>query len=195
MKIGKYYGETPNQPIYQIKETLDADYFDITNVQHAFEIEELNKDFLYRRDIAIQHVITVGGFDNLEENCKTIAAKYFCVGKTDRDKVLTETQQEDNWSIFTQESEYARGLRWIKAKDFASYRLSIVDSTDLATSTLTLNTKFVEYGIESLAVDGVSGLFDWVKGEGEYSGTGFTSKTYYTTELRDGIMDRLNGLI
>ena len=195
LKIGKYYGESLTASTYQIKEVLDSSYVDITNVYHWFKLEELNKDFLYRRSKAIEYIVSVGGFDNLDELDKPCAAKNYCVGPTDRDKLFTTTEQEEHWYHFVMNSENCRKERWDKAKAFVSFRLSIIDSNDLALSTSSLNENYIKYGIESSALDGNSGLIDWLNDTGSYSGgTGFSSKPYYATEIKNGIIDKLNGL-
>lgn len=194
MKIGKL-GTNEPLPTFQMKEVLDSSYVDITNVYHWFKLGELEKDFLYRREKAIEYITSVGGFDNLTELDKPYAAKNYCVGPTDRDKLFTTNEQEEHWYHFVVNSENCRKERWDKAKSFASFRLSITDSTDLAVSTSTLNENYIKYGIETVNLDGRDGLIDWLNDTSSFSGgTGFSSKSYYTQELRDGIIDRLNGL-
>lgn len=194
MKIGKLGTSNP-LPTFQIKEALDPDYVDITSVYHWFRIDELEKDFLYRRQMAIEYITSIGGFDNLTELDKPYAAKNYCVGSTDRDKIFTSSEQEEHWYHFVVNSENCRKERWDKAKSYASFRLSVIDSNDLALSTSSLNENYIKYGIESSSLDGNSGLIDWLNDSGSYSGgTGFSSKPYYTTEIKNGIIDKLNGL-
>jgi hypothetical protein len=64
----------------------------------------------------------------------------------------------------------------------------------LAVSTLDLNQRYVEYGIESLSEDGQDGLFDWLKNEGNFINNGFSQKVYYTEELKVGILNKLNNV-
>ena len=196
LKIGKYYGGNPNSPTYQIKEILDSNYLDISNVEHWFRLQnELGKDYLFCRDGAIGFINGTTGFSGLTQTDKEYAAQNFCVSKTDRDTIYTDSEQEGFWGIFVKKSKETRSLRWEKSKVFISYRLSLTDSSDLAVSTLDLNQRYVEYGIESLSEDGQDGLFDWINGEGSFVSNGFPSKTYYTEELKNGIIDRLNGLL
>jgi hypothetical protein len=194
MKIGKLFGRD-DLPTFQMKEVLDPDYLDITNVYHWFKLEELEKDFLYRRTQAISYIVSVGGFDNLDELNQSYAAKNYCVGPSDRIKLFTESEQEEYWYHFVINSEQCRKERWDKAKAFVSFRLSVTDSTDISLTTTQLNENYIKYGIESNSSDGNDGLIDWLESTGSYSGgTGFSSKTYYTEELKNGIIDRLNGL-
>ena len=195
LKIGKYYGELEDQPTYQYKETLDVDYQDITNVDVWFDAQNFdNRDFLFCRAGAMLYIAYNGGFSALTEEHKIIASKYFCVSKTDRDTVHTDSEQEIFWLDFVLNSEKTRADRWNKAKSYVSFRLSPADSTDLAVETRVLNEKFVKYGIEDLATDGRDGLFDWLKGEGSFTSNGLPSKSYYTLDLLNGILDRLSGL-
>ena len=196
LKIGKYYGENPNLPTYQIKEVLDTDYLDISSVTHWCTLQdELGKDYLFCRDGAIGFINGTTGFSGLTQSDKEYASQNFCVSKSDRDTIYTDSEQEGFWDVFVKKSKETRGLRWENAKAFISYRLSPTDSSDLAVDTLLLNQKYIEFSIESLSEDGQDGLFDWIKGEGSFTSNGFPSKSYYTLELKNGILDRLNGLL
>jgi hypothetical protein len=42
-----------------------------------------------------------------------------------------------------------------------------------------------------LLKDGISGLFDYLKGEGDYTANGYPSKSYWTQLDQDKIMDIL----
>jgi len=195
LKIGKYYGENPNLPTYQIKEILDTDYLDISNVTHWFMLQdELGKDYLFCRNGAIGFINGTTGFSGLTKSDKEYASQNFCVSKSDRDTIYTDSEQEVFWDIFVKKSKETRGLRWENAKAFISYRLSPLDSSDLAVSTLDLNQRYVEYGIESLSEDGQDGLFDWLKNEGNFINNGFSQKVYYTEELKVGILNKLNNV-
>jgi hypothetical protein len=195
LKIGKYYGENPNLPTYQIKEILDTDYLDISNVTHWFMLQdELGKDYLFCRNGAIGFINGTTGFSGLTQSDKEYASQNFCVSKSDRDTIYTDSEQEGFWDIFVKKSKETRGLRWENAKAFISYRLSPFDSSDLAVSTLDLNQRYVEYGIESLSEDGQDGLFDWLKNEGNFINNGFSQKVYYTEELKVGILNKLNNV-
>lgn len=195
LKIGKYYGENPNLPTYQIKEILDTDYLDISNVTHWFMLQdELGKDYLFCRNGAIGFINGTTGFSGLTQSDKEYASQNFCVSKSDRDTIYTDSEQEGFWDIFVKKSKETRGLRWDSAKSFISYRLSPLDSSDLAVDTLLLNQKYIEFGIKSNAIDGKEGLYDWLNGEASFINNGFPNKTYYALELKNGILDRLNGL-
>lgn len=195
LKIGKYYGENPNLPTYQIKEILDTDYLDISNVTHWFMLQyELGKDYLFCRNGAIGFINGTTGFSGLTQSDKEYASQNFCVSKSDRDTIYTDSEQEGFWGIFVKKSKETRGLRWENAKSFISYRLSPIDSNDLAVTTLYLNERYVEYGIKTINEGGQDGLFDWLKNEGNFINNGFFQKLYYTEELKVGILDKLNNV-
>lgn len=196
LKIGKYKcSDYDNNPTYQIAEVLDSCYEDITSIKLWFSFEELKVDYLYARDRVMEYVVSIGGFSALTTDYdRKMVSQNFCVSKTDRDTVYSDTLQEKYWGEFVDASEKCRTQRWKLAKKYASYRLTPTDSTDLAEETRVLNEKYIEYGIESLAVDGKDGIYDWVKGEGNYTTNGFPSKTYYTVEIKDGIINILNGI-
>ena len=196
LKIGKYYGPNPTASIFEFKETLNEYYKDVSNVTDWFAIgEDQNKDYLYQRTGSIGYIENVasGSFDNLTINDQINAAQNFCVDKTDRDKLYTDVEQEEYWSLYIAKSQGARQIRWNKVKSYISYRLTKDQSNEVADDTIILNEKYIYYGIESKAIDNVDGLFDYVEGTAAYSSSGFPSKPYYTTELRDGVMNFLNG--
>jgi len=191
--IGKYGGNDPNMPTYEISPILNTDYVDITDIYGWFSMElEIGKDYIWCRDNAMIYTATIG-FINLSYDHKLIAAKNFCVSKTDRDTILTLAEQESAWDLFIAKSKAARSLRWDKAKAYVSFRLTPLDSSDLAESTLNLNTKYIEYGIKNIATDNVDGIYDWVQGTGNYISTGFPSKSYWSQTIQDGIINILNG--
>jgi hypothetical protein len=197
IKIGKNKGYDKTLPKYQFKEVLDDDYEDISSIREWFRAPEYaNVDYIYSKDGAIGYMINNGGFSVFTEEEKIQLAKNFCVGKSDRDTVLTNDEQEVCWEIFVYNSHNARNRRWNITRSFISYRLSPIESSDLGESTDNLTSKYLRYGIESEDVDGIPGIYDWVKDENHYSsGNGFSSKSYYSKELKDGILDRLNGHI
>ena len=194
LKIGKYYGASLTASIYQYKETLDTDYTDISSVEYWFSLRnETGKDYLYCRTGSMSYITNNGGFDALTDDDKKFAAQNFAVDKTDRDKLYTDAEQEAYWSTYIVNSQTARQTRWNKVKSYISYRLTKDQSNDIANDTIVLNEKYIYYGIESRAADNVDGLFDYVQGEGSYADSGFPSKSYYTTELKNGVMNLLTG--
>lgn len=189
LRIGKYYGNDLDGKVYQIKEILDSDYADITSVSMWFLMsKETNNDYLLCRDLAINYIISVGGFNNLSNTDKQVAIINFCVRKEDRDTLYTNEEQEVFWETFCKLSEECRHNRWEKAKAFASYRLSVLDSNDLGVSTMGLNEKYVKYSISTFDEDGIDGLVDWVMGTNGFVNNGLPEKTYFTHELANGII-------
>jgi len=196
LKIGKYDGDATSATTYQFKVVLDIDYIDISSVREWFKsVSFANKDFIFARDGAIAYITNNGGFNALNDMEKELVSKHFCVDKVDRDTVLSEDEQESFWELFVYNSQNARQHRWDIAKSFISYRLSPTDSSDIAVTTDTYSTQYIRYGIEELSVDGKDGLRDWIKNEGNLVVSGFNSKQYYTDGLRDGLLERLDGII
>tara|TARA_B100000900_G_C20460256_1_gene666959 strand:+ start:349 stop:966 length:618 start_codon:yes stop_codon:yes gene_type:complete len=196
LKVGKYYGPNPEGLEFEYKEILDEYYQDVSSVDVWFNTcEYAGKDYLFARTGSMGYIENVasGSFDNLTPNDQKSAAQNFCVDKTDRDKLYTDAEQEEYWSIYIAKAQVARQTRWNKVKSYISYRLTKDQSNEVADDTIVLNEKYIYYGIESKAIDNVDGLFDYVEGTAAYSSSGFPSKPYYTTELRDGVMNFLNG--
>lgn len=128
------------------------------------------------------HVVT--GFSGMTTEEKKVAATVFAVSASDRNEVFTEQENQSNWSIFVKNSLACRIERWNVAKSYISYQLDPIDSTDLALNTEPLSKNYIEYGIESMAIDGVTGLYDWLENE-------FTLKSYYNETYRDNIISIL----
>ena len=193
IKIGKYAGNDPNADEYQFKEILDVDYVDSTDVYMWFEAPNFSKkDYLWCREQAMIYIQSIGGFSALTNDIhKELAVKNFCVGEEDRLSMFTLEEQEVFWFEFAMKSELCRSRRWDKAKSYASFRLSIVDSNDLAEVTMDLNMLYIKYGIDSFVKDGKWGLIDWLNSDGIYSDTGFTNKTYYNADIQTGILNIL----
>lgn len=192
LKIGKIINEPTTLaeagvqiiPYYVISEVLDTEvYQDITSNENWMNIGISFYDYLYCRK-QVMYRTAVIGFNNLNTPEKECASKNFSVGKTDRSTVHSESEQLAYWEIFVEKSQKIRLERWVKAKGYISFHLEPVDSTDLAFSTETLSKNFVEYGIESLAIDGVSGLYDWLIDV-------YPTKTYYNETHKNNIMSIL----
>lgn len=195
LKIGKYNGLSLTASTYQFKDVLDPDYEDISNIRMWFKaIDSAFIDYTFAREGAIGYMYNNGGFSGLTEYDQLTMVQNYCVDKDLRDTLLSDEEQETFWELFIYNSENARQQRWSIAKSYISFRLSIPDGNDLGDSTDVLTTNYLRYGIESYTDDNKTGLYDWLNDTHIYSGgTGFSSKTYYTTDFKDGIIDRLNG--
>ncbi len=148
------------------------------------------KDFNFVRD-RIKEITDLIGFDNLTTDEKVISAKYFVVGKTDRDSVLTEEEQYVYWSTLVSESQISRFKRWEEAKKYISYKLTPANSSDLAKSTSELCNDYINYNIITKVKDGISGLFDYLRGVEDFINNGYPSKLYWTQQDQNMIMDIL----
>lgn len=187
IKIGKYYGSDLNMSKYQFKTVLDVDYTDISSINNWFSVgTELNYDYLKIRNGAKQYVTDIGYSGLTDETEKILASQQFLIDKGYRDLCHTEEQQYKYWGKFINSSKDCRTERWYNAKAYTSFTLSELDSVDLALSTKELSENYIEYNIPY--------LFDWLNGEGQYSGgTGFSTKSYYTEDLKNNILNKLNG--
>ncbi len=195
LKIGKYFGPDPSASIYQFKETLDSDYLDISCVKYWFEVgAEAGKDYLYQRTGSIGYIENSQSFADLTDTDKIYAVQNFCVAKSDRDTLYTNAEQEVYWKTYIGKSQSCRQQRWNNAKSYISFRLTKEQSNEVANDTLLLNEKYIYYGIESNSADSIDGLVDYVNGTSGYTGGGFPAKSYYTDELKTGIMNCLNGV-
>jgi hypothetical protein len=178
-----------NQP-WIINETVQNGYADITSITNWDSIGFNLMDYNYvRNQIAL--LANQIGFNNLSSLEKVITSRYFLVNKTDRDTVMSEEEQITYWNILVENSQDCRFKRWEAAKKYISYKLSPMDSSDLAKSTSELCADYINYNIITLSKDGISGLFDYLKGEGDYTNNGYPSKSYWTQLDQNKIMDIL----
>ena len=134
-----------NQP-WIINETLQNGYSDITSITNWNSIGFNLKDYNYVRN-EINILLNQIGFNNLTLNEKIIVSRYFLVGKSDRDTVLSEEEQINSWNILVENSQDCRFKRWETAKKYISYKLLPVDSSDLAKSTSELCADYINYNI------------------------------------------------
>lgn len=182
-------------PYYVFSGSLDTNiYQDITSNKNWMEVGKNYYDYLFCRNQVMQwtHVKTVvmgNPFSGLTQEDQEYAAMHYAVGQTERESVFPENKLKDFWKEFIITANKTRQKRWEEAKGMISFYLSITDSIDLAKSTNSLSNEYVTYGIEEYSADGVDGIFDWVESKAGFSGgTGFDTKSYYTTNLRDDIM-------
>jgi hypothetical protein len=178
-----------NNP-WVVSETLQNGYADISNIESWNTIGFNVKDYLYVRN-QINLLLQQIGFNNLSLNEKIIVSQYFLVSKIDRDTVMSEEEQVNYWNILIENSQDCRFKRWETAKKYISYKLLPVDSSDLAKSTSELCADYINYNIITKIKDGISGLFDYLKGEGDYVSNGYPIKSYWLQQDEDRLMDIL----
>jgi hypothetical protein len=179
-----------NGPPFIITNTIEIKYQDISSVINWDNYGRRLKDFNYVRD-RINELTNSIGFNNLTLEEKIISAKYFVVGKVDRDTVLTEEEQYSYWCMLVTESQHSRFNRWEESKKYISYKLTPINSSDLAKSTSELCNDYINYNIITKVKDGISGLFDYLRGQGDYTTNGYPSKSYWTQQDQDSLMDIL----
>ena len=120
-----------------VNDIIQTNYQDVTSITNWDSYGLKLKDFNYVRERIKELTISIG-FNNLTLDEKIISAKYFIVDKPDRDTVLNEIEQYDYWSILITQSQMARFIRWEHAKKYISYKLTPINSSDLAKSTFSL---------------------------------------------------------
>lgn len=177
-------------PPFIVNEILNPIYQDVSSIINWDTYGDNIKDYNYIRE-RINYFVETTGFQNLSYDEKYISAKYFLVGKVDRDTVLSEEEQYQFWEILITRSQQSRFNRWEQAKKYISYKLQPIDSSDLAKSTSELCNDYINYNIITKVKDGISGLFDYLKGEGDYVNNGYPSKPYWTQQDQDKLMDIL----
>jgi len=176
---------------YEFSETLDlTTYNDITSNYNWFNIGPINYDFNFcRNQISLFTNSVVWSGLTIEE--KKVASQVFVVDKQKRDEVLTENEQFIFWGDLVRNSQISRIKRWEAAKNYISYNITPINASDLGKSTSELCNDYINYNIITKVKDGISGLFDYLKGEGDFTGSGFPSKPYWTQPLQDKLLDIL----
>jgi hypothetical protein len=182
-------GDINCQP-FIVSNEIQLNYQDVSSITNWDIYGKTLKDFTYIRN-QIRELTELIGFTNLTLEEKIISAKYFVVSKSDRDTVLNNEEQYDYWNTIILNSQISRINRWVEAKRYISYRLSTLDSSDLAKSTSNLSNDYINYNIITKEKNGVSGLFDYLTGEGDYELNGYPSKSYWTIDDQETLIDIL----
>jgi len=176
-------------PLYVFSGSIDETlYYDITSVNNWMTIAMSYYDYSFCRNQSKLFLDTTT-WSALTQSDKISAASTFIVDKTLRNEVLTEEQQKSYWDSLVEFSYRSRERRWKSAKGYISYYLNVIDSSDMATATKELSDNYLLYNIQTISIDGVNGLFDWITSTNNYSGgNGFNSKSYWTQEHQDNLM-------
>lgn len=174
-------------PPFLVSDIIKDGYMDVSSITNWDLFGDRLKDFIYVRD-KIKSFVDSIGFNNLSLDEKIISAQYFLVTKSDRDTVLSEDDQKIYWSSLVENSQKSRFSRWEHAKTYISYKLTPMNSSDLAKSTSDLCNDYINFNIITKNKDGISGLFDYLKGEGDYVTNGYPSKSYWTQQDQDSLM-------
>jgi hypothetical protein len=173
-----------------VNNITQTNYQDVSSITNWDNYGSRLKDYNYIRE-QIKEITNLIGFNNLSFEEKVISSKYFVVGKSERDSVMSENEQYEFWDTLVTNSQHSRFIRWEHAKKYISYVLSPINSSDLAKSTSELCNDYINYNIITKVKDGISGLFDYLKGEGDYTTNGYPSKPYWTQQDQDKLMDIL----
>lgn len=173
-----------------VSDIIQNNYEDVSSITNWDNYGSRLKDYNYIRE-QIKEITNTIGFYNLSFDEKIISSKYFVVGKSERDSVMSENEQYEFWDTLITESQNSRFIRWEHAKKYISYVLSPINSSDLAKSTSELCNDYINYNIITKVKDGISGLFDYLKGESDYITNGYPSKPYWSQQDQDKLMDIL----
>jgi len=190
-----------NNP-WMVSQSDAINYEDISSIENWDKFSnQIDKDFLFIRNeikILVDEYTYPGKDNDVIHNCLRlsreeliIASKYFLIPKEIRDIYQSEQEQQFWWKNLINKSQESRNKRWSAAKTWISYNLSTTDSSDLAKSTTELCNDYINYNIISKSKDGVSGLFDYLRGIEDYSLNGFPSKSYWTQNYQDKLLDIL----
>ena len=179
-------------PHFVFSGSLDTNiYNDITSNKNWMGVGTKSSDYMFCRNQVTMRTAVIG-FSALTTEEQVVAAKHFSVAKTDRDTVLTDSEQQEGWTSLIIKTRDSRQLRWTEAKSYISYTLPMSDSIDLGKSTTTLTNEYIVYGVESYEKSGDDGLFDWIGNTSTFSGgTGYNGKSYWVQADQDKMLEIL----
>jgi len=176
-----------NKPWIVADEIVEG-YADVSSIANWDSIGRELKDYYFvRREI--KNLYDFLGNDGIGEEDAKILCQLFILPKEKRDIFYTEDEQKILWNHFLTSSMLCRENRWESAKNYISYYLDPINSSDLAIDTQLLCENYIKYNILEESINGKPGLLDYLKGTSIYNGTGFPSKSYWSQEYQDGIID------
>ena len=182
-----------NKP-WIIADEIVEGYADVSTISNWDSIGRDLKDYYFvRREI--KNLYDFLGNDGIGEEDAKILCQLFILPKEKRDIFYTEDEQRIMWNNFVNSSMLCRNDRWESAKNYTSYYLDPISSSDLAFDTQSLCENYIKYNIIEESVNNKTGLMDYLKGTSIYTNSGFPSKSYWSQELQDAIINILeNGL-
>lgn len=165
------------------------EYTDISTIKNWSMIGEfLGKDYLYVRE-RIREILVPKTFEACNDDEKLIVCKLFLASPAQRSTVFTQEEEKKHWDDLASAAKASREKRWEAARRKVSFYLSPAEGLDLYTSTRDLSFDYKDASAASLVL--------WVTNESDpalgidCTTSGFSQKPYYTTELRDLIVDIL----
>lgn len=166
-----------------------VEYDDISTITNWNVLGELlGKDYIYVRE-RIRDILTEKTFDVCDAEEKLIVSKLFLTTPEQRTTMLTLEEEKKCWDELATAAKASREKRWEVVRRKISFYLTTSEGIDLYTTTRDLSLDYKDANIPSLVC--------WITNSAmpelgiDYTTTGFAQKPYYTTELRDMIVDIL----
>lgn len=178
-----------NNKAFLISDVEPTNYEDISSIVNWRSMgESLGKDYIYVRE-RIREILIEKTFDACDADEKMIVSKLFLVNHEQRSTILTAEEEKTCWAELTRNSKICREERWEIARQKISFYLTVAEGIDLYSAVKDLSHEYKDANIPSLVC--------WVTNTAEpaygidYTTTGFAQKPYYTSELRDMVVDVL----
>ena len=182
-------GSTTN-PNYAFVDTVDTNtQVDIHTLENIDTIGLLTgRDYNFVRNEISKLVVSLGGFDNLNNSEKYVAGKWICCTEAQALTVMSTTEYDTYVGNLVDLSYKSRETRRLLAKreigkqvvkGELTYDLSNqfdADSSDIARAWVNANNPL---------------FTDWIMGINDYSGSGFITKPYASLERQQILIDKI----
>ena len=151
-------------PAIIVAASAPAGYQDISSIENwDLHGHGAKKDYKFIR-YEIMVIAAVTGWANLTTEEKTLAAKYFAVGKTERDEIYTLDQQIDIGMLHHINSVESRNIRLAKVQMHLFNRLGKADIAIMSADVEGLTDHYLTEGVEGTLEGDGEGIFDYVDG-------------------------------
>jgi len=164
--------------IIDATDPIPAEYADVSGIENWWTFGYELRDYKYIR-YEIMIIAAVTGWANLSLEEKTIAAKCFAVGLTERLEIFSVDQQINKGITHHRKSVQARSSREEAALSLLYAHLSPVDANMVVDDTDNLMSVYINRGREGTTSGDPEWLFDYIEATPgtSYETTGFARKS------------------
>jgi hypothetical protein len=199
MKIAKYKTEQG----WDLSNNIDKNYTLVSSVNTETQDDYTNVmtwvsivyncvfDYTKMRDFAKSEFLP--NWDNLSLDEKRVLAIHYIypltISQQDFDDLITPETQLNVWVKLARDTKTCREKRWEAARRKISFYLTEAQTLDLYLATKDYSVEYKDANIPKLSC--------WIASSAyaplgiDFTATGFSQKSYYTTTLRDILLDIL----
>ena len=168
----------------------DTIHYDVSDVDTWLSVVNyIDDDYIKMRDFARTTFIANWSSFNNNQKIGLLTHLLYPTSTTqqDIDSLISSGDQLKNWIDVARNTKLCREQRWEVARQKVSFYITTLQSLDLYRSTKDLSSEYKDANIP--------GLVFWINSSSypplgiDYTTTGFSQKSYYTTVLRDLLVD------